>query len=77
MHSLKTYLEEANKVVTRISTEEGISAHGSEGAVFIDVRDSSAIAASGTIVGAVRIPRGFIPAALVCDSKGIPESALF
>jgi len=60
MKTSKDYLEEANNVVARISSEEGIKLHSEQTALFIDVRDSSAIAESGTIAGALRIPRGFI-----------------
>ena len=54
------YLEEANAVVPRITAEQGIEIHKSGGAVFVDVRDSGDIAKTGTIAGALRIPRGFI-----------------
>ncbi len=54
------YLAEANAVVPRITGAEAIAHHGDENAVFIDVRDSSDIAATGTVSGAYRIPRGFI-----------------
>lgn len=54
------YLAEANAIVPRITGKEAIAHHGDENAVFIDVRDSSAIADTGTIAGALRIPRGFI-----------------
>ena len=60
MKSAKTYLDEANEVVTRLPTEEGIARHAAGGGLFIDVRDSGDIAKSGTIAGAKRIPRGFI-----------------
>ena len=59
MKSAKDYLDEANKTVTRLGTEEAIARHG-QGGVFVDVRDSADISKSGTIAGAVRIPRGFI-----------------
>ena len=59
MKTAKDYLEEANQSVTRLDAEGAIKKHG-QGGVFIDVRDSSDISASGTIAGAVRIPRGFI-----------------
>ena len=59
MKTSKDYLNEANAVVPRLSPEEGIAAHG-KGGVFIDVRDSGEIAKSGTIKGALRIPRGLI-----------------
>ncbi len=59
MKSAMDYLEAANAAVTRIPGADAVAKHGS-GAVFVDVRDSSAIADSGTIAGAVRVPRGFI-----------------
>ena len=57
--SAKDFLEEANAAVPRIPGGEAISKHNTD-AVFIDVRDSSAIAESGTISGAIRIPRGMM-----------------
>ena len=60
MITAKDYLAEANAVVTRIAAEEAIKHYGEAGAVFVDVRDSAAIAKTGTIKGAVRIPRGFM-----------------
>jgi len=59
MKSAKDFLDEANKTVTRVGTEEAIALHG-KGGVFVDVRDSADISKTGTIAGAVRIPRGFI-----------------
>jgi len=59
MKTAKDYLEAANQSVTRLDAEGAIEKHG-QGGVFIDVRDSSDISASGTIAGALRIPRGFI-----------------
>ena len=44
----------------RITAEQGIEIHKSGGAVFVDVRDSGDIAKTGTIAGALRIPRGFM-----------------
>ena len=40
--------------------EEAIAIHAKPDVLFIDVRDSAAIAKTGTIKGATRIPRGFI-----------------
>ncbi len=59
MKTAKDFLKEAHTHVPRIPVEEGIKKHGSA-AVFLDVRDSADIAKSGTIAGAVRVPRGFI-----------------
>ncbi|MGR3626677.1 MAG: rhodanese-like domain-containing protein [Limimaricola sp.] len=58
MKTAKDYLDEANAQVTRIPAEEAIKKHGN--ALFVDVRDSAAIAKTGTIAGALRAPRGFI-----------------
>ena len=60
MKTAKEYLAEANAVVPRISSDEGISKHDAGNSLFIDVRDSSDIVKSGTIAGALRIPRGFL-----------------
>lgn len=60
MKGAKDYLEEANSVVPRLSAEEAIKKHGGGNAVFIDVRDSASIEQSGTIAGALRIPRGMM-----------------
>ena len=54
------YLAEANEIVPRLTAEEAIAKQGSDDVVIIDVRDSAAINETGTIAGALRIPRGFI-----------------
>lgn len=66
MKTATQYLEEANAAVTRIPSEEAVQLHGG-GGVFIDVRDSADINKSGTIAGALRIPRGFIEFAADSD----------
>jgi len=68
MKHAKDYLDEANSAVTRIPAEQAIARHGDADAQFIDVRDSSAISATGTIDGALRIPRGMIEFAADDDS---------
>ena len=60
MKTAQDFMEEANAVVPRLSVEEGIAKHAAGGSVFIDVRDTSAIQQSGTIAGALRIPRGMM-----------------
>ena len=60
MKTAKTYLEEAHAVVPKISTEDGISRHKAGRTVFVDVRDSGEISASGTIEGAEKVSRGMI-----------------
>ena len=60
MKTAKEYLAEANAVVPRISPDDGITKHNAGNSLFIDVRDSGDIEKSGTIAGALRIPRGFL-----------------
>lgn len=60
MKTAKTYLDEANSSVPRLSADEAIARVKEGNSIVVDVRDSAAIAESGTIAGAVRIPRGFL-----------------
>ncbi|MDC3234451.1 rhodanese-like domain-containing protein [Candidatus Puniceispirillum sp.] len=60
MKTAKEYLADANAVVPRISSDDGIAKHDAGKSLFIDVRDSGDILKSGTIAGALRIPRGFL-----------------
>ena len=60
MKSSKDYLKEANDIITRLEPSEAIEKHGDDNIVIIDVRDGKAIDETGTIAGALRIPRGFI-----------------
>jgi len=60
MKHAKDYLDEANRDVTRVPAADAVTRHGEAGVQFVDVRDSSAIAETGTIAGALRIPRGMM-----------------
>lgn len=60
MKSANDYLEAANAEVPRVAVADAIARHSQGGALFIDVRDSAAIAKTGTIAGAERVPRGFL-----------------
>ncbi|ABD54853.1 rhodanese-like domain-containing protein [Jannaschia sp. CCS1] len=60
MKTAKDYMDAANASVPKLSAEEAIAKHGAGQGTFIDVRDSGDIAASGTIAGAHRVPRGMI-----------------
>ena len=60
MKTAKDYLDEANKVVKKIDINVAIEKHKSSPAIFIDVRDSSDIAKTGSISGALKIQRGLI-----------------
>ena len=54
------YLQEANQIVPRVSSDVAIGYFGDSDTVFIDVRDSGDVAKSGTVKGATNINRGFI-----------------
>ena len=60
MKTAKDYLEEANAVVRKIDVNDAIEKHKSKSAIFIDVRDSSDIAKTGSITDALQIQRGLI-----------------
>jgi rhodanese-related sulfurtransferase len=60
MKTAKDYLEEANKVVKKIDVNKAIEIHKNKSAIFIDVRDSSDIAKTGSIEGSLKIQRGLI-----------------
>tara|TARA_E500000075_G_scaffold113754_1_gene109624 strand:- start:724 stop:1128 length:405 start_codon:yes stop_codon:yes gene_type:complete len=60
MKTSSSELEAANKIVPKIDVETAIEKHKTGKAVFIDVRDGLDINQTGTIKGALRIPRGFI-----------------
>lgn len=60
MKTSKDYMAAANAVVPRIAAGDAIAAYHAGDGVFVDVRDSAAIAQSGTIKDALRIPRGMI-----------------
>ena len=60
MKTAKDYLDEANAVVKKIDLKEAMEKHKSQSAVFIDVRDSSDIAKTGSIADSLKIQRGLI-----------------
>ena len=75
MKTSKDYLEEANKVVKKIEMNDALEKHKNNSAIFIDVRDSSDIAETGTITGALKIQRGLIEF-VADDSNGLHNKAL-
>lgn len=75
MKTSKDYLEEANKVVKKINMNDALEKHKNNSAIFIDVRDSSDIAKTGTITGALKIQRGLIEF-VADDSHGLHNEAL-
>lgn len=66
--TVKQMLAEANAAVPRISPEEAKALHAKGEAVFIDLREPPELAASGTIPGALPIPRGLL------EFRADPES---
>ena len=60
MKTAQDYLNEANNIVPKISTPDGIKKHGEDNTLFIDVRETIEINKTGTIEGAIRIPRGLL-----------------
>ena len=75
MKTAKDYLDEANAVVPKISTEEGIARHNAGKSVFVDVRDSADIAATGTVAGAEQVRRGMLEF-MADDSHPLHNAAL-
>ena len=69
MKSAKSYLDEANAVVTRVPSKDAVALHGDASNIFVDVRDSADIAKTGTIKGAHRVSRGFIEFAASPDMQ--------
>lgn len=66
--TVKEMLAAANAAVPRISAEEAKALHEKGEAVFIDLREPPELAASGTIPGALPIPRGLL------EFRADPES---
>ena len=60
MKTAKNYLQEANQIIMKIDVNEAIQKHKTKSSIFIDVRDSTDIAKTGTILGGLTIPRGLI-----------------
>ena len=74
MKKASDYLSAAHEKVPKIEPKDAIAKHGGS-AVFIDVRDSADITKSGTIAGALRIPRGFLEFA-ACEGTPHKNAAL-
>ena len=75
MKTAKDYLDEANAVVKKIDIKEAMEKHKSQSAVFIDVRDSSDIAKTGSIADSLKIQRGLIEFA-ADEATGLYNDAL-
>ena len=73
INTLNSLLEEANKIVTRLSYEE-TCIKIKDGAVIIDVREESELNQNGMIKNAIHIPRGLIEFMLAPDSQENPSN---
>ena len=73
INTLNSLLDEANKIVTRLSYEE-TCIKIKDGAVIIDVREESELNQNGMIKNAIHIPRGLIEFMLSPDSQENPSN---
>ena len=64
----KDLLTAANAVVPKVTASEAAKLVEQQGAVIVDVRDGTEVAASGKAKGAIAIPRGSL------ESRADPES---
>ena len=71
--NLDNLLEEANKVITRLSYEE-TCLKIKNGASIIDVREESELKQKGMIKNAIHIPRGLIEFTLSPNSTDNPDN---
>ena len=60
MKTIQEYLGDANKMVPRLPVEDAISWHKMGKGLFIEIRVGLTIQTTGTIPGALHIPRGFL-----------------
>ena len=72
-NTLSRLLEEANKIVARLSYEE-TCIKINDGATIIDVREESELNQNGIIKNAIHIPRGLIEFILSPDSPKNPNN---
>jgi rhodanese-related sulfurtransferase len=70
MKTVQAMLAEAEAAVPRISVEEAKGLLGRPDVLFLDVRETAEIAASGKVPGALAVPRGLV------EFRADPASAL-
>ncbi|MEO8317990.1 MAG: rhodanese-like domain-containing protein [Bradyrhizobium sp.] len=70
MKTVKAMLREADAEVPHISPQEAKELFGRPDVLFLDVRETNAIAASGKVSGALSVPRGLI------EFRADPSSAM-
>ncbi len=57
---IRQLVAEAEEVIDTLTLEEARELHGSEDAVFVDIRDVRELSRGGKVPGAVHAPRGMI-----------------
>jgi rhodanese-related sulfurtransferase len=58
--SVRALVENAEKVIETLPTEEAIGLHGDANVVFIDIRDIRELQRDGCVPGAFHCPRGML-----------------
>ena len=58
--SFRDLVADANASVRVLNVDEAVAMHGSEGVVFVDLRDIREVWKTGTISGANHVPRGML-----------------
>jgi len=71
MPTLQDMLDAAHAAVPKISPADAAALVENSGAVIVDIRDGTEVAASGKAKGAIAIPRGSL------ESRACPTSATY
>lgn len=58
--SANELVEDANRLVDAITADEGARLAGDPRVLFVDLREPAELASSGTIAGALHVPRGLL-----------------
>ena len=58
--SAKDLVTEANRNIETLSGAEAVKLMGNPNVVFVDIRESEELQKTGTLEGAVHVPRGFL-----------------
>ena len=59
-HSAMELVAQADAAVRTLNVDEARGLHGSDGVIFIDLRDIREVAKTGKILGAHHVPRGML-----------------
>ena len=72
--TLESLLEDANKIIKRLSYDETLEMLSAAESVIIDVREESEVINSGVIKNAIHIPRGLLEFKLAPNSLSNPRN---